>query len=45
MIFINRQVNNHYSMEDTHFLQTRYLLPNRNAPYYVTVYHFGYKNV
>ena len=32
MIFINRQVNNHYSMVGTHFLQTGYLLLNRNAP-------------
>ena len=32
MIFINRQVNNHYSMGGTHFLQTGYLLLNRNAP-------------
>ena len=33
MILINRQVNNHYSMGGTHFLQTGYLLLNRNAPY------------
>ena len=33
MIFINRQVNNHYSMVGTHFLQTGYLLLNRNAPF------------
>ena len=32
MILINRQVNNHYSMGGTHFLQTGYLLLNRNAP-------------
>jgi len=31
MILINRQVNNHYSMGGTHFLQTGYLLLNRNA--------------
>ena len=35
MIFINRQVNNHYSMGDTHFLQICYLLLNRNAPLYL----------
>lgn len=33
MILINRQVNNHYSMGGTHFLQTGYLLLNRNAPF------------
>ncbi len=32
MIIINRQVNNHYSKGDTHFLQIRCLLLNRNAP-------------
>ena len=35
MILINRQVNNHYSMGGTHFLQTGYLLLNRNAPLYL----------
>jgi len=34
MILINRQVNNHYSMGGTHFLQTGYLLLNRNAPFF-----------
>ena len=45
MILINRQVNNHYSMGGTHFLQTGYLLLNRNAPriifyFYILRRHF-----
>jgi len=37
MILINRQVNNHYSMGGTHFLQTGYLLLNRNAPHILLI--------
>ena len=41
MILINRQVSNHYSMGGTHFLQTGYLLLNRNAPYIIMEYAEG----
>ena len=48
MILINRQVNNHYSMGGTHFLQTGYLLLNRNAPFVIlsviSIFYNAFRN-